>query len=45
MVLIIVGIGCFISGGMTGAIIMAILTVSKHADNSAEVMYQNKNKT
>lgn len=45
MVTIIVGVGCFISGGILGAAIMAILTVAKNPNEAAETRMQQANKT
>jgi hydroxyethylthiazole kinase-like sugar kinase family protein len=43
MLTTIVGIGCFISGGLLGATIMAILVVAKHSDQVSEALGQQEN--
>ena len=43
MLATIVGIGCFISGGVLGAIIMAILVVAKHSDQVLGAIEQQEN--
>ena len=43
MLATIVGIGCFISGGVLGGTIMAILIVAKHSDQVSEALEQQEN--
>lgn len=43
MLTTIVGMACFISGGLLGATIMAILVVAKHSDQVSEDLEQQDN--
>ncbi|MEY8498785.1 hypothetical protein [Enterococcus avium] len=43
MLTTIVGMACFISGGLLGVTIMAILVVAKHSDQVSECLEQQEN--
>ncbi|MBO0455816.1 hypothetical protein JZO77_03560 [Enterococcus hulanensis] len=43
MLTTIVGVACFVSGGILGATIMAILAVAKHSDQVLGAIEQQEN--